>query len=193
MRTLLLLHTVLLVAGTTSALRVSSSLFVRSRAPCSVRMQDDEPHPWSASAALSDFVAPNDADTSLPPLPAEVAPSTAREPREVIMIVLNALRNPDEPYENYGPQVAIEHSAPTNGASKLSPGQFAEYLNEPSYQILTEWDEVEMEDDLDIDDDGEHAYQDVMVKRTDDPSWTHINWNLVKVQGMWMSESVVTY
>mmetsp|Transcript_20621 Transcript_20621/g.55644 ORF Transcript_20621/g.55644 Transcript_20621/m.55644 type:complete len:195 (-) Transcript_20621:257-841(-) len=172
---------------------VRGSRLLTARPRYAARMSDD-PHPWSASAAMGDL--PPDAEDSagqIVALPEEVRPNTKRTPREVIMIVLNALRTPDEPYENYGPQVAIAYSAPSNGASQLTPGQFAGYLSEDSYQIFAEWDDVEMEDELEIEDDGEHAYQDVMVKRKDDASWTHINWNLIKHEGMWMSESVVTY
>jgi hypothetical protein len=155
-----------------------------------VRM-DEAPHPWSSVSSPSQRFAVEDGQPM--PLPAEVMPSPTREPREVIMIVLNALRHPDEPYENYGPQVAIAYSAPSNGASQLTPEQFAQYLSEDSYQIFAEWDEMEIEDELQLSDGGMSAYQDVLVRREGDASWTHVNWQLVKHEGVWMTESVVTY
>ncbi|KAG8470671.1 hypothetical protein KFE25_009092 [Diacronema lutheri] len=148
-------------------------------------------HPWSSgSSAPKRWTA---TDEPAQALPAEVLPSTARSPRDVIMLVLNALRRPDEPYDDYGPQLAIAHSAPSNGASQLSPVQFAKYLSEESYVIFSEWDEMEIEDELQIAADGQRAYQEVLVRRANDASWTHINWTLVKHAGMWMTESVVTY
>ncbi|KAJ1619925.1 hypothetical protein T492DRAFT_1081924 [Pavlovales sp. CCMP2436] len=158
-----------------------------------VRMEVESPHPWSSggSSAAKDS---RWTDDELPqPLPVEMRPAKGREPRDVIMLVLNALRRPNEPYEHYGPQVSIAHSAPSNGASQLKPAQFAKYLAEPSYLIFSEWDEMEIEDDLQISDEGAQAYQEVLVKRADDVDWTHINWTLVQYDGMWMTESVVTF
>jgi hypothetical protein len=152
----------------------------------------ETPHPWSSGMPTPPRRFASDSQpVSL--LPREVLPSPTREPREVIMIVLRALRAPDEPYVNYGPQVAIAYSAPCNGASQLTPAQFAKYLTEDSYQIFGEWDEMEIEDELELQDGGMRAYQEVLVRRQGDASWTHINWQLIKHDGAWMTESVVTY
>lgn len=154
-----------------------------------VRME--APHPWSAPTASSKgWAAENE---PLQALPAEVLPSPRRSPLDVIKLVLGALRHPNEPYEDYGAQLAIAHSAPSNGASQLAPVQFAKYLAEESYVIFSEWDEMEIEDALKLSDDGKRAYQEVLVRRADDPDWTHINWTLVQHAGMWMTESVVTF
>lgn len=180
----------LALAGSFRAGSLSSSSRVARSTVGAARM--DTPHPWSGGTPTPPrrFVGE---PQPISPLPREVLPSPTREPREVIMIVLRALRAPDEPYEHYGPQVAIAYSAPSNGASQLTPAQFAKYLTEDSYQIFGEWDEIEIEDELELQDGGARAYQEVLVRRQGDASWTHINWQLIKHNGAWMTESVVTY
>lgn len=151
-------------------------------------------HPWSEPTAKGSGPLPTaNSDDAALALPEEARPREGREPRDVILLVLNALRNPDEPFADYGPQMAIAHSSPTNGASQLTPGQFRSYLSESAYQIFTEWDEWEMEDDLEMNADKTEAYQEVLVKRSGDTSWTHINWELTNCNGVWMTQSVVTY
>ena len=53
--------------------------------------------------------------------------------------------------------------------------------------------DYEIEDELELQDGGARAYQEVLVRRQGDASWTHINWQLIKHNGAWMTESVVTY
>lgn len=182
---------VVIAATAWSGARVRVDMPVGARRAVAVRM--DAPHPWSASSSASASAGLDDEMEELPALPVEAQPSAQLEPLDVIKKVLEALRSPDEPYENYGPQVAIAFSSPANGASKLTPSQFAEYLSEGAYQIFCEWDEMEIEDELELTDGGERAYQEVMVRRAGDTSWTHINWTLEKCDGLWMTESVVTY
>ena len=57
--------------------------------------------------------------------------------------MMQAIRRLDEPYPLHGCEVAIRYCAPSNGASRLSPEAFAQYLREPWYRIMAEWDEIE--------------------------------------------------
>lgn len=57
---------------------------------------------------------------------------------------MKAMREVDDPYPLHGCEVAIRYCAPTNRASRLSPQAFAQYLREPWYRIMAEWDEIEV-------------------------------------------------
>lgn len=86
----------------------------------------------------------------------EAASETASS---VVLKVMNAVRQLDEPYLLHGCEVAIRYCSPSNRASRLSPQSFAQYLSEPWYQILTEWDELELEDPDEIDESGNSISQ----------------------------------
>lgn len=112
-------------------------------------------------------------------------------PTQVVAKVMRALRNLDEPRVLHGAEIAIRFCSPTNAASRLSPRAFAQYLQEPWYRILTEWDEMQLEDDDDDDgddsaDDSSVVEQSVLVKRTEDESWSVVNWQLSRHSGRWL-------
>jgi len=111
-------------------------------------------------------------------------------PAQVVDKVVRALRKPDDPYPLHGSEVAIRYCSPTNRASQLSPAAFSQYLREPWYRIMTEWDEIEIEDEYDAEIDGSTASQDVLIKRDDDDSWTIVNWQLSKYNGRWLTDSL---
>ena len=112
-------------------------------------------------------------------------------PREVVNNVMKALRSMDEPYPLHGCEVAIRYCSPSNGASRLTPSGFAQYLKEPWYKIMTEWDELEVEDDAEpVTDDGSVVEQDVLVRRAGDASWTIVNWRLSRHSGTWLTDSL---
>lgn len=110
----------------------------------------------------------------------------------VVERVMRALRNPDEPYPLHGAEVAIRYCSPRNRASSVSPSTFASYLEEPWYEILLEWDEIEIEDDLEAECDLEKnsCSVDVLVKRSEDDSWTIVNWTLSRHNGRWLTDSL---
>lgn len=108
-------------------------------------------------------------------------------PHSVIETVMRALRAPDEPYTHHGAEVAIRYCSPTNRASQLSPQGFAQYLREPWYAILCEWDEIEFEE---AEEEGAVASVDVLVKRTADDSWTIVNWELSQHSGRWLTDAL---
>ena len=72
-------------------------------------------------------------------------------------------------------------------ASQLSPQGFAQYLREPWYAILCEWDEIEFEE---AEEEGAVASVDVLVKRTADDSWTIVNWELSQHSGRWLTDAL---
>ena len=69
---------------------------------------------------------------------------------DVVLKVMNALRHLDEPYPLHGCEVAIRHCSPSNRASRLTPQSFAQYLSEPWYRIMGEWDELELDDEPEV-------------------------------------------
>ena len=132
--------------------------------------------------------------------------------------VMRALRTPDDPYPLHGSEVAIRYCSPTNGASRVSPSTFATYLAEPHYQILTgmrqpsplpcrtdlstrllshlhallltEWDEMEIEEDGECSLETNACDVDVLVKREGDSSPTVVNWVLSRHNGRWLTDSL---
>ena len=116
-----------------------------------------------------------------------VAPES---PADVATTVMRALRANDEPTSLHGCEVAIRYCSPSNGASRLTPSGFAQYLKEPWYKIMTEWDELEVEDDAEpVTDDGSVVEQDVLVRRDGDASWTIVNWKPAPL-GTWLTDSL---
>uniref|UniRef100_A0A7S2NRG0 EF-hand domain-containing protein n=1 Tax=Haptolina brevifila TaxID=156173 RepID=A0A7S2NRG0_9EUKA len=122
-------------------------------------------------------------------------------PRQVVESVMKALRNVDEPYPLHGAEVAVRFCSPTNKASQLSPQAFATYLNEPWYAILTEWDEMQIDED-DEEEDVEAALArrwdelrlnvaevGTLVRRKGEP-WTVVNWELSRHNGRWLTDSL---
>jgi len=108
----------------------------------------------------------------------------------VVEKVMRALRTPDDPYPLHGSEVAIRYCSPTNGASRVSPSTFATYLAEPHYQILTEWDEMEIEEDGECSLETNACDVDVLVKREGDSSPTVVNWVLSRHNGRWLTDSL---
>jgi hypothetical protein len=108
----------------------------------------------------------------------------------VVLKVMNAVRRLDEPYPLRGCEVAIRYCSPSNRASRLSPQSFAQYLSEPWYQILTEWDQIELEEPEELDEGGTLVSQDVLVKRDEDDSWTVVNWQMSRHSGRWLMDAL---
>ena len=102
--------------------------------------------------------------------------------------VLRALQQPDEPYPLHGSEVAIRYCSPTNRASRLSPQAFSQYLREPWYEILTEWDEIEIEEAEETE--SGVVSQDVLVKRSEDDSWSVVNMQMSRHNGRWLMDSL---
>ena len=90
----------------------------------------------------------------------------------------------------------MRYCSPTNRASQLSPETFSTYLREPWYQILTEWDEIELQDEDDggeggeVRTEGNVAEVDVLVRREGEESWTIVNWQLSRYNGRWLTDSM---
>ncbi|KAL1508706.1 hypothetical protein AB1Y20_004801 [Prymnesium parvum] len=113
------------------------------------------------------------------------------QPRELVMKIMKAIRHLDEPYPLHGCEVAIRYCAPNNRASRLSPQAFAQYLREPWYRIMAEWDEIEIEDEPELlRKDGSVVQQDALVKRKGDDSWTVVNWQLSRHSGRWLTDAL---
>ena len=116
-------------------------------------------------------------------------------PREVVLKVMRALRQMDQPYPLHGACVATRYCSPNNRAAELSPQVFASYLNEPGYALLVEWDEMQDDDD-DDDDDGDDdddpnlAEVDVLVRRDGDESFGLVSWQLSLHSGQWLIDSL---
>lgn len=118
--------------------------------------------------------------------PPNADPSSTTAPK-----VMRAVRKIDEPYPLHGCEVAIRYCSPTNKASRLSPQSFAQYLDEPWYRILTEWDEIELNDDPEaIQDDASTVELDVLVRRQGEDTWTIVAWRLSRHAGLWLTDSL---
>jgi len=111
-------------------------------------------------------------------------------PAKVVDTVMRALRQPDEPYPLHGAQVAIRYCSPTNRASQLSPQSFAQYLREPWYAVLTEWDDMQLDEEEEEEEATGVVSHDVLVKRAGDDSWTIVAWKLSKHNGRWLTDSL---
>lgn len=115
-----------------------------------------------------------------------------KSPAGVVGMVMRALRKNDEPYAMHGCEVAIGLCSSKNEAANLSPSQFNQYMQEPGYAILSEWDEIQIDDDFDpdIDDDDEDYDQEALVKRKGDADWTVVSWTLSKIDDKWLLDGV---
>ena len=123
-------------------------------------------------------------------------------PAQVVETVMKALRHADEPYTLHGAEVAVRYCSPTNKASQLSPQAFAAYLREPWYEILTEWDEMQVEGASESDDVEAFLAErweqlrtnvadvDTLVRRDGDDSWTIVNFRLSRYNGRWLMDSL---
>jgi len=112
-------------------------------------------------------------------------------PPQVVDKVMRALRRPNEPYPLHGCEVAIRYCSPSNAASRLSPQGFASYLREPWYRIMTEWNEIQVEEEIEpVSGDGSVVMQNVLVRRSEDESWTVVNWQLSLHSGCWLTDSL---
>uniref|UniRef100_A0A7S0JII3 Uncharacterized protein n=1 Tax=Calcidiscus leptoporus TaxID=127549 RepID=A0A7S0JII3_9EUKA len=124
----------------------------------------------------------------------------AESPRRVVETVMRALRHANEPYPFHGAEVAVRYCSPTNKASLLSPQVFAAYLKEPWYEILTAWDELDMdEDEDDVEANLAERWEqlrtsladiDVLVRVRGDDSWTVVNWKLSRHNGRWLTDAL---
>lgn len=110
-------------------------------------------------------------------------------PRAIAERVMRALRKPDEPYRLHGAEVAVRFCSPTNAAAQLTPAMFASYLKEPHYLILSEWDEIDFDDETDVTDSAE-AEQDVLVRRSSDKTWSAVSFRLSRHNGRWLVDSL---
>jgi len=121
-----------------------------------------------------------------------VAPRSYPSSSEVVLEVMRALRSRDDPYPYHGCEVAIRYCSPTNRASRLSPQAFAQYLAEPWYKILTEWEDLDepLDEPEIVDDDGATISQDVLVRRAGYDSWTIVNWQLSRYSGRWLMDAL---
>ena len=107
---------------------------------------------------------------------------------------------PDEPYASAGEAapaggstgaaVAVRYCSPTNGASSLSPEAFAAYLQEPWYQILTQWEEMEIDDDDDIDASGNTAEVEVLVRRDPADSFSVVSFQMSRHDARWLVDGL---
>jgi len=115
-------------------------------------------------------------------------------PRVVVNNVMRALRKMDEPYPLHGAVVATRYCSPRNRASELSPEVFARYLQEDVYSVLAEWDEMQFDEDEDEDEAEAEAAgsieHEVLVRRTEQDSFSIVTWALSSYEGQWLIDSM---
>jgi len=147
--------------------------------------QPEERSERSGGGAASG-ASPGESESTVP----SFAPRGDESPGEVVLKVMRAVRQRDEPYRFHGCEVAMRYCSPTNKASRLSPQAFAQYLDEPWYRVLTEWDSIELDDEPEVSDDGTSVRQEVLVRREGDETWTIVAWELSNHFGRWLTDSL---
>jgi len=151
------------------------------------------PGQWMVEAVYSgEPDTPEDIDFLRQHTQDTVEDSLVVSPRAVVLDIMRALRDMDEPYPLHGAVVATRKCSPRNRASELSPQVFAKYLEDPWYSILVEWDELqEEEDDFMLDDylKGQ-AEVEVLVRREEEDSLTMVSWDLSLYDGQWLVNSL---
>jgi len=147
----------------------------------SVFVQEPDQNDFDFDAKV-DRVGHGDGSSLTTPVPNE-------RPADIVLRVMRALRNKDDPYALHGCEVAIRHCSPSNAASRLSPQGFDVYLREPWYQILTEWEAIDLEDE-EVGDGSGVVEQSVLVRREDDESWTVVNFQMSLHSGRWLMDSL---
>ena len=148
---------------------------------------DVGPSGFARSSSSSSSISYGDSGDELAAAAISAVTAASETPADVVRTVMEAVRSINAPYALHGAEVAIRYCSPTNRASQLTPAAFARYLAEPWYQILTEWDEIEFEDE---DIESNKASQDVLVKRGGDDSWTIVNYQLSRHNGRWLMDSM---
>ncbi|CAM9622814.1 unnamed protein product [Ectocarpus sp. 8 AP-2014] len=94
-----------------------------------------------------------------------------------------------KPRLNEGCERVIRFCSPTNVASTLTPAHFAQYLKEPWYAIFNQWDELSFHSE-DISEDESTADLVVLLRPDNEEAWTSVNWELVKCDGVWLTERI---
>ncbi|CAM9821379.1 unnamed protein product, partial [Discosporangium mesarthrocarpum] len=124
--------------------------------------------------------------------------STHPDPRQgseyvVTTTLQQALKHNDDPTPNHGCEVAIRFSSSSNPASLMAPSEMKTYLSDPSmpfYQILAEWDEIDPNGGLQVEEGGKRATRQAIlrVRRRRDESWSTVSFDLVLEENCWMIE-----
>ena len=101
----------------------------------------------------------------------------------------------DEPYPLHGAVVATRYCSPRNRASELSPEVFANYLSDPWYSVLAEWDEMQFDDDEEgaqeeVGFDEANVELEVLVRREGQESFSIVSWILSSYDGQWLIDSM---
>lgn len=56
---------------------------------------------------------------------------------------------------------------------------------------MTEWKEIQVEEEIEpVSGDGSVVMQNVLVRRSEDESWTVVNWQLSLHSGCWLTDSL---
>lgn len=129
---------------------------------------------------------------NLPPVLAapdwsEFAPSSGQTPGEVIAGVLRALRegarvaSVEETEQNEGVATLLRFLSPASsfGSEPVNDDDFVSFFLDSEYDVLLRWDQMSFKGTINVNVDGNRAYQTVMLLDEDYPgAWVKTKWAL---------------
>ena len=115
--------------------------------------------------------------------------ATSGTPQEVVKLVMQGMRFPNVPRPLYGAEQTVRYCSPTNRASRLSSEAFSEYLKEPWYQILGEWEELEVDDD-EIDASQSTCEVECLIRRDPADSFSIVAFQMSRHNGRWLIDAL---
>ncbi|CAM9440381.1 unnamed protein product [Phaeothamnion confervicola] len=143
----------------------------------------------NASAALltSDYIDPLTGKRNM----TAVLPNPERTPNDVIMAVLESLRENDEPYENHGVEVFYRFTSPSSATYEYEIDRVASFIKSSKYQVMTRWDAVNYPRPLDLSLDHKRAYQLLRLRDSKDDAWRVVSFSLSQHRSCWLIDSVI--
>jgi hypothetical protein len=121
----------------------------------------------------------------------EFLPNSSRTPNEVIMLILDNLKKPDEPYKNHGAEVFHRFSSPHSVSYRFTLEEAIEYISSDHFDLLRRWDCVNYPRPLDLSLKKDKAHQVVRLRDSKDGSWHVVKFVLSSQKGCWLLDSII--
>mmetsp|Transcript_5845 Transcript_5845/g.18440 ORF Transcript_5845/g.18440 Transcript_5845/m.18440 type:complete len:302 (+) Transcript_5845:97-1002(+) len=116
----------------------------------------------------------------------EFAPSSGQTPYDVISGVLRALREGarvaavEETDVNAGVATLLRFMSPASsfGSEPVNDDEFIGFVLDSEYDVLLRWDQMSFKGSMNLNVDGNRAYQTVMLMDEDEGEWVKTKWAL---------------